>query len=309
MSKATPTDATPAAIRALVAGLVDYAGLFPPAQLGMAEAMTAYAEYLRGPHAWVLGRFVVPLARLAEFGEHAARLLPHGDNSPPWRLAGLAGDDLKADVQRALEFNCRHWAGSESGHAVIDTIESRLGAGAGPADLRASVPDAFTLYIEVPAGSAGEVVERVRQAGARAKMRMGGVTPGAFPSPDDVMAFMARCVDAGVAFKATAGLHHLIRADYPLTYERGSARAPMYGFINVFLAAAALASGVPRSDARAILMESDLSAFAFEDSRIGWRGVELRGDDIARARSLATSYGSCSFREPVDELLAAGLLR
>jgi hypothetical protein len=309
LSKATPTDATPAAIRALVAELVDYAGLFPPAQLGMAEAMDTYAEYLRGPHAWVLGRFVVPLARIPEFEEHAARLLPRGKASPPWRLAGLAGDDLKADVQGALEFNCRHWEGSEVGHAVIDTIETRLSAGAEPADLRAAVPDAFTLYIEVPAGSPGPVVDRVRQAGARAKMRMGGVTPEAFPSPDAVIEFMARCVDAGVSFKATAGLHHLIRADYPLTYERDSARAPMYGFINVFLAAAALASGVPRSDARDILMESDLSAFAFDDSRIAWRGVELRADDIARARSLATSYGSCSFREPVDELLAAGLLR
>lgn len=309
MSKSIPSEATPASVRALVAGLVDYAGLFPPAQLGMAEAMAAYAEYLRGPHAWMLGRFVVPIARLAEFDAHAAGLLAHGGDSTPWRLAALAGDDLPHDMQRALEFNCRHWQGSETGHAVIDTIEMRAPAAADPAKLRAAVPDFFTLYVEVPAASVASMLELIRQAGARGKIRMGGVTPDVFPSPDDVIEFMARCIGAGVAFKATAGLHHLIRAEYPLTYERDSARASMYGFLNVFLAAAALVRGAQQKDARSILMESDLSAFEFEDSRVTWREVELGTDEIARARELATSYGSCSFREPVDELLAAGLVR
>lgn len=304
-----PAEATPASVRALVAGLVDYAGLFPPAQLGMAEAMAAYAEYLRGPHAWILGRFVVPVARLAEFDAHAAALLPRGDGATPWRLAALAGDDLPLDMQHALKFNCSHWQGSETGHAVIDTIETRASAVADPVKLRAAVPDFFTLYVEVPAASVASSIDLIRQAGARGKIRMGGVTPDVFPAPDDVIEFMARCVGAGVAFKATAGLHHMIRAEYPLTYDRGSARAPMYGFLNVFLAAAALVRGAQQGDARGILMESDLSAFEFQESRVAWRKLELSTDDIARARELATSYGSCSFREPVDELLAAGLVR
>lgn len=297
-------------MRALVTGLVDYAGLFPPAQLGMAEAMSNYAGYLGGPHAWMLGKFVVPVARLAEFDAVAGGLLPSGEGSAPWKLAALAGDDLEADMQEALKFNCRHWQGSGIGHAIIDTIELRATTDRDPARTRAAIPDFFTLYIEsAAAGSPGSMLESIRLAGARAKIRMGGVMPDVFPAPDDVVAFMAGCAGRGLAFKATAGLHHLIRSEYPLTYASDSRRAPMYGFLNVFLAAAALFSGAPNDDARSILLESDLNTFRFDDAGITWHERKLSTEDIARARGFAMSFGSCSFREPVDELVTAGLVR
>ena len=54
------------ALRTLLAGLIDYAGLFPPASLDMAEAARNYEAYRAGPHSWALGRFIVPSARLNE---------------------------------------------------------------------------------------------------------------------------------------------------------------------------------------------------------------------------------------------------
>jgi hypothetical protein len=63
----TQADVGGAAVRALLSGLVDYAGLFPPAGLDMAGAVERYANHHRGPRAWMLGRFVVPVARLTEF--------------------------------------------------------------------------------------------------------------------------------------------------------------------------------------------------------------------------------------------------
>ena len=288
---------------------MDYAGLFPPAQLGMAEAMRSYAEYLAGPHAWMLGRFIVPVARLAEFDVSSGELLPSGKGSAPWRVAALAGPDLAADVQEALKFNCRHWEGSEIGHAVIDTIELRASPGFDPAAARSAAPDFFTLYVEsAPGGDPGPMLDSIHRAGARAKIRMGGVTTDAFPAPDAVVAFLAACVERQLAFKATAGLHHAVRAEYPLTYESDSQQGTMYGFLNVFLAAAALTAGAKADEARAILLESDLSAFRFDDGGVTWRRRRLSTDEIASSRELATSYGSCSFREPVDELLAAGLV-
>lgn len=290
-------------------GLVDYAGLFPPAQLGMAEAMRNYAGYLGGPHAWMLGRFVVPVARLAEFDAMPSELLPGGEGSAPWRVAALAGDDLAADVQEALKFNCRHWEGSAIGHAVIDTIELRASPGFDPAAARAAAPDFFTLYVEVaPGGETLPMLDSIQRAGARAKIRTGGVTADAFPTPDDVVAFLAACAERRLAFKATAGLHHAARAEYPLTYESGSKRGTMYGFLNVFLAAAALSAGAKVDEAQAILLESDLGAFRFDDGGFAWRERRLSTEEIMRSRELATSFGSCSFREPVDELLAAGLI-
>ena len=48
------------ALRALLSGLIDYADLFPPASLDLPAAMRNYTAYRKGPHAWMLGRFVVP---------------------------------------------------------------------------------------------------------------------------------------------------------------------------------------------------------------------------------------------------------
>ena len=270
--------------------------------------MRNYAEYLAGPHAWMLGRFVVPLSRLPEFDGASGKLLPAGEGSKPWLITALAGDDLAGDAQHALKFNCRHWHGSELGHAIIDSIEARVTLDADPAAMRAAVPDFFALYLESPAGDPAAAVDFAERAGARAKIRMGGVTAGAFPAPEDVLAFLTGCAGRGLAFKATAGLHHLIRSDYPLTYEEGSPRATMYGFLNVFLAAAAVLSGWPAGIAREILLEPDLKAFRFDDAGVSLLDRTLSADEILRARKLAISYGSCSFREPVDELLAAGLI-
>lgn len=276
----------------------------------MAAAMRNYAEYRAGPHAWMLGRFIVPVARLEEFDAISSELLPRGDGATPWKLAVLAGDDLKVDMQEALKFNCRHWQGSEMGHAIIDTIEVRASPGSDPAETRAAVPDFFTLYVETTAGGdTRSVLDSIHRAGARAKIRMGGVTPDVFPAPDDVVAFMAACAKRRLPFKATAGLHHAVRSEYPLTYDSGSQRATMYGFLNVFLAAAALFAGASEDEAHGILLESDVSAFRFDDAGIAWRDRKLSTDAIAAARAFATSFGSCSFREPVDELLAAGLVR
>jgi len=54
------------ALRELLRGLIDYAGLFPPASLDLPEAVRNYQTYRRGPHAWLLARFVVPASRAAE---------------------------------------------------------------------------------------------------------------------------------------------------------------------------------------------------------------------------------------------------
>jgi hypothetical protein len=51
---------------ALFTGLIDYAGLFPPAALSMSDAVRNYDAYRRGAYAWMLGRFVVPVAKMSE---------------------------------------------------------------------------------------------------------------------------------------------------------------------------------------------------------------------------------------------------
>src|SRR5262249_48230544 len=67
-------------------------------------------------------------------------------------------------------------------------------------------------------------LDEVRRAGSFAKMRTGGVTPEAIPSADTVAEYILACAERRLAFKATAGLHHPIRAMQPLTYDANPLR-------------------------------------------------------------------------------------
>lgn len=301
-----------AVTRTLLGGLVDYAGLFPPAQLDMTTAATNYAAYRAGEEGWMLGGFVVPVTRLDELDSSAERLFPRvparDAASERWRLSALSGD-VERELPRIDAFNSAH-ADPAGGAAVIDTVEIRV---ATPADVvRASsvLRGAIEPYFEIAlTGDTRALIAAVATVGARAKVRTGGVTPDLFPTTAALLSFMRGCIDAGVAFKATAGLHHAIRAAYPLTYESGSARATMYGFLNLFLAAAFMRAGLDDADAGALLEERSPDAFRFAEDGVTWRGNTLDIGAIAAARKdVATSFGSCSFTEPVEELRALHLL-
>jgi hypothetical protein len=128
-----------------------------------------------------------------------------------------------------------------------------------------------------------------------------------FPSSAEVASFISACVAAGVAFKATAGLHHPVRGSYPLTYDADAPQGVMHGFLNVMMAAVIALSGDSR-DVRSVLDDAE-PALVFTDSGAAWRGRTIDRAEIARARrDLFLSFGSCSFDEPAAELRRLGLL-
>jgi hypothetical protein len=134
-------------------------------------------------------------------------------------------------------------------------------------------------------------------------VRTGGVTVDAFPRSGKLLDFIVGCRRERVPFKATAGLHHAVRGSYRLTYEPNSPAGTMYGFLNVFLAAALVWAGDDEATALALLEERDASALAFSDDAITWRGRRITAEELRAARdAFAISFGSCSFREPVDQL-------
>jgi len=146
-------------------------------------------------------------------------------------------------------------------------------------------------------------------AGAFAKVRTGGLTPGAIPSPETIADFLYDAAKGRMPFKATAGLHHPIRSLRPLTYAADSPRAVVHGFINVFTAAAFAWHGAERDLLAAILTEEDSRAFEFTDDELRWRGRRLSSAQIQIARAeFAHSFGSCSFEEPVADLREIGYL-
>ncbi len=292
----------------LLGGSIDYAGLFPPAELDMSAAVDHYARYRDSDDRWALGRFVVGAARLAEFEAAAARL-PSNPEAEPWRLAALLGTDPAADLRVVDEFNCRHAAGGAPG-VVADVVETKAASVNAVTSLLEAVPAYLQAYIEVPADAdPAPLVAAMGGRRGRAKIRTGGVTAGAFPPTAAVVRFMSACIEAGVPFKATAGLHHPLRAEFPLTYAPDSPRGTMFGFLNVFLAAAFMADGLDATSAARLLEETNPGSLLVTADAIEWRGhhLDLAAIEAARRRTIV-SFGSCSFTEPIGDLAALGLL-
>jgi hypothetical protein len=292
-----------ASLRALVAGLVDYAGLFPPAALAMPEAVAQYTAHRASPEAWMLGRFIVAAARLDELG--ACATAHDVSEGGPWRVGALVGDDIAADAARIAAFNA-----ARADVLFVDVVEAKAASGERVTDLSRAFDASSTLYVELPhASDPRPLLEAVGRAGIRAKIRTGGVTADAFPTAAQLARFIARCAELGVAFKATAGLHHPLRGEHRLTYADGAPSATMFGFLNVFVAGALAANGADEADLVAVLEERHPAAFAFGAGGVRWRSRHVPLDRLADARaSFAVAFGSCSFREPVADLQELALL-
>jgi hypothetical protein len=299
------TDPAP---RVLLDGIVDYAGLFPPASLGMPEAVRHYARYRGGEAGWMLGRFVCAVSHFDAFVAAAEPLLPRDAGALPWRLSAVGTGDHVADAAAIVHMNaCHRWSLDECS-AVVDAIETRVSTPEEVLALHAAFPEELSVYAELPAGADPvPFMQRLANTGRRAKIRTGGVTLGAFPSAEQLYAFVDAAVASHVPFKATAGLHHALRGTYPLTYEAESATAPMFGFLNIFLATALRAAEGSPEQVLQLLQESDASSIAFSDEAVAWRGHVLHRAHLARVREeIAVAFGSCSFTEPVQDVRAMG---
>ncbi len=305
---------TTAGARALLSGLVDYAGLFPPAGLGMKEAVAGYARHRSEPEAWMLGRFVVPAARIDELeeamglaGDSAAgrREAAPGTIERPWSLSALVGPAFSTHADTVVAFNARHGA-----RARIDSVELRASTRAELDAALETIPEGLTTFVELPLDDAlDELLTIVRSRRALAKVRTGGVVPEIIPEPESLARFVASCASAGVPFKATAGLHHPVRAKHPLTYEEGAPRGTMHGFLNVFSAAAFARNGMGEDEIEVVLRETDPSVFRLDEDGLTLGDRRASTDDLVRTRQdLATSFGSCSFAEPVADLQSLGVI-
>jgi hypothetical protein len=297
------TNSTPKTLHTLLHTLVDYAGLFPPAGLEMDAAVENYAAYRKGPHAWMLGRFVCPVARLDEMAA-AMRAAGAGGGEHHWRVSALAGEDIAGDMATIAAFNARGTG------AVVDAIEVKAASEAAIRAVAAAVTPGLRGYVEIPvADDPRGLIGVLAGTKLRAKIRTGGVVADAFPSVERVARFIRHCYATGAGFKATAGLHHPLRAPQALTYEANAPRAVMHGFLNVFLTAVFHYNGMTIADAHAFLQRETIDDVEFTDDHVAWRDYRVSRDELTTIRRrFAISFGSCSFREPVEDLVQIGML-
>lgn len=258
----------------------------------MADAVAEYARQRAGAERWALGRFVVPVLRWEEL----TAALPLSLDDAPWPLSVLAGPGDVEQVEHLM---------SSDDRVAVAVVECKAGTVDDIARCGGYRRLGVAVFVEATDASLDveAFLAAVRAIGAAAKVRTGGITSDAFPTAEALAAFVRACHRAGVPFKATAGLHHAVRGDYRLTYEDGSGRGLMFGFLNVALAAALTWKGASVEVVLRVLDERHPDAFQFDDTGVTWQGERLTREDLEGSRrSFFAGFGSCSFSEPMAEL-------
>lgn len=321
-----------AGLHALLNGVVDYAGLFPPAELSLDDAVAEFLAVRKSAESWMLGRFVIPASRLAELSAFAEEFAV-SDPPLPLAIIGQAGADFdgwQANLETTLAHVERFTAGfgTALGDAVLelpvsgqahdnpgreDTVSRELDAIA--SKIPASGHPIVTVFLEVgPAADVGTVRDvLIRRCGEQRgttaasigfKLRTGGLKPEAFPDVEELVSVVDACRRHKCLWKATAGLHH------PVRHTDQKLGVKMHGFLNVLFAAVlADAHELAPSAIHEILADEDAGHFEITDDGIRWRDFTANVAQIDAARAAGfQSFGSCSFAEPREDLRALGLL-
>ena len=294
------------ALRALLSGVIDYAGLFPPAKLDVPTAVDNYLRYAHGHQKWIMSRFVCSSGKLPEL----ARELAEHPEEPfvPVTVIGQASQDRKS-WEHALTHDSEamnKFLKEVENHAEIEAFEIRVpdhGHLEGYVrDLKGF--DNVDVYVELPWGDGmNDSLNLLAESEwLRAKGRTGGLEPSAFPSNSSLAEFLQQCSHLDLPFKLTAGLHH------PLPRHDDATGGEMHGFLNIAVAMALIFEHeLTRGEIESVLAEKSPSAFAFTDSEISFKEMKASFDDAEEARALFVSYGSCSIDEPIEDLQKMGL--
>lgn len=295
-------------VKTLLASIVDYAGLFPPAKLSLHQAMANYVDYQVTPYSWMLSQFVLPVSRLNEF----EALLPTF-GLKQWSLSMIISKDWEADLERVRSplGGCSAPSPNSKNYITVTSLEFPPFPTTEIETVLPHLPTGVDAFFEIPlSGDIEAYLAVLRDTGAAAKVRTGGITVDGFPSVRELCQCILSFAEAQVSFKATAGLHHPLPGNYCLTYEPDSPVAVMHGFLNVaVLAALVYWQKVRLQEALEVLQESACDNFQFTANALIWRNYHLEIAELEQVRQkFFRSFGSCSFQEPVDELKKLKLL-
>ena len=234
------------AMECALAGVFDYAGMFPPAELDLRAVVRHYLEYRRGGYGWALGRLVIDAKVLS-----ALRAEAQGDASR-LSLSVVAKDANPEAIQQHLDDGL-----------PIAMLEVKATDRDEILRLKESLPAGIAACVEVSIETTdANVLDAIGIAGVNAKLRMGGVVAEAFPTAASVAAMLKVLAKRRIAFKATAGLHHPLRARHPFTYQQDSPAGLMHGFMNLLCASALVWFGGEVNEATQLLEEQGSASLA-----------------------------------------------
>jgi hypothetical protein len=274
-------------------GLFDDASLFPPASLAMPDAVAGHLRHQQAWYSEMSGPFVCADTKIAQLSAaltaanvpelDLALVLPNGADS-----LDAAVDAVFADPRlrlRAVEVPVDRQA--PDAETAVATLLARLDA---------TPLVGATAFAEIPAAQlTADAVHALSEHRYLAKLRTGGATAEAFPGEETLARCLVLLAEQRLAFKCTAGLHHAVR------HRATDSGFEHHGFLNVLLAVVAALEAADVSDVAHVLASQDAN-------RVAGAVGELSPDAAADARSLFTSFGTCSTDEPVTDLVTLGLV-
>jgi hypothetical protein len=267
--------------------LVDDAAIFPPGNLPLADALTAHGQHRASGYADLVGTFVLrdtDLPQVRGFDAPLSVVVTGGAG----QIAGPLGLAARLGLQVAgLEIALRDLDDlPQNARRVVAALDAARDEGV--------LAEETPVYVELPGDLTSgwlRAADEVAAVEGRLKFRTGGTEPSQFPTEDQLAARIDAALDRETPFKCTAGLHHAVRH----TADDG---AEHHGFVNVLLATRHAFDGAGHEDVVATLADRDPESVA----------ASAREADLAGARRWLTSFGSCSVREPVEDLERMGLL-
>jgi hypothetical protein len=274
-----------AAPDALFAGLVDDAAMFPPGNAPVADAVRAHLEHRQAWYSGVIGPLVVPdqalrQAQGASADTEGALEVSVINTGGAGGLLSLARRDLPGVRVVAVE-------------SALRDLDDLAGNAARVASAAGELDEEIAVFVEIPYAPGWErAVAEVEAAGLLGKIRTGSPDNTGTPSFAQLAEQLHVLVEADLAFKATAGLHHA-----QPTPGSDPDRPTQHGFLNLLAAVEALVEGASVADAADALRHTDPMAIG------AWSDAT-----VARVRRRFRSFGCCGVLDPVRDLVAVGLV-
>lgn len=276
----------PVVPRSLFSSLVDDAALFPPREAPVASAVAEHLMWRQTPKSDLIGSFLCPATLIADL----CTALPVDDAL----TLSVVVDGDSAALAEALQVIAADprliLVGVEASHERLGDEAVAVGA------MVDQLPGVHGV-LEVPREDFEESLAFVEPGLWNvAKYRTGGATAEAFPREAELAHFLSVCVQSGLPFKLTAGLHHAVR-NYDARHG-----FQQHGVLNVLLATDAALAEEPVDVVAALLAQRDPQ---FLLARLKHWETER----CAIVRTAFRSFGCCSLGEPLAELRSLDILQ
>jgi len=267
----------------LLRGLVDDAALFPPGNAPMDVALAEHAGHRGAWYADMVGPFLAPASRVDEL----LAVLPADQRVGLSIVVDVSAEPARDAFRRAV---------GDVRLTAVEASHARLGNDATAVGAEVGGLAGVTGFLEVPQTDADAALDLVGTTGwYAAKYRTGGITADASPSEVQLAGFLVAAAARAIPFKLTAGLHHAVRNTDPATaFEQ-------HGVLNVLVATRVAQQGGGVAEVAAVLAQRE------PDPLVAFVQAWDEGTALDVRRSFR-SFGCCGVTDPIDDLVALGVL-